>query len=319
MRIKVINFQNVIIINGNHDDISFSISQAFGTELETQLEHKKDIDLVVDVTTHFPTVLFMYFSETNEWIQLNHGGIHETYEPIEFIESHYDFHFHGFDNGNKLKFEGLRWTDFNGNITGIEPSSRGGDIKVYGTLATEDYLKRNNLRSIICGYQEITSVIAMTRSNGSDRDLKTITGRVEKAGMKIIPPNHWKKVSENGWEIIKLVNAFDDFSVFTSSTANRARNLGMNVYMELSSSREDFLESQRNLKQNMNEFENFTKELELYEEFMFMLHTSFGVSKELSSEQMNNWEYTMNFMKSCLLYTSPSPRDRTRSRMPSSA
>ena len=26
-----------------------------------------------------------------------------------------------------------------------------------------------------------------------------------------------------------------------------------------------------------------------------------------------------NYLKSCLLYTSPSPRDRTRSRMPSSA
>ena len=94
------------------------------------------------------------------------------------------------------------------------------------------------------------------------------------------------------------MNAFDDFSVFTSSTANRARNLGMNIYLELSSSRGDFLESQRKLKQNMNEFENFTKELELYEEFMFMLHTSFGVSKELSNEQMKNWEYTINFMKS---------------------
>ena len=298
MRIKVINFQNVIILNGNHDDISFNISQAFGTELETQLEHKKDIDLVVNVTTHFPTVLFMYFSENDEWIQLNHGGIHETYEPIEFIESHYDFHFHGFDDGNNLKYGGLRWTDFNGNITGIEPSSRGGDIKVYGTLATEDYLKRNNLKSIIRGHQEITSFMAMTRSNGSIRDLKGISGKVEQFGMKIIPPNHWKKVSQTGWETIKLVNAFDDFSVFTSSTANRARNLGMNVYIELTSSRGDFFESQRNLKQNMNEFENFTKELGLYEEFMFMIHTHFGVSKELSSEQMKNWEYTINFMKS---------------------
>ena len=30
-------------------------------------------------------------------------------------------------------------------------------------------------------------------------------------------------------------------------------------------------------------------------------------------QDMENWNYT------CLLYTSPSPRDRTRSRMPSSA
>ena len=48
----------------------------------------------------------------------------------------------------------------------------------------------------------------------------------------------------------------------------------------------------------MNDFENFTKELGLYDEFMFMIHTPFGVSKELSNEQMENWEYTINFMKS---------------------
>ena len=32
-----------------------------------------------------------------------------------------------------------------------------------------------------------------------------------------------------------------------------------------------------------------------------------------------NWNYYDEFGKLCLLYTSPSPRDRTRSRMPSSA
>ena len=32
-----------------------------------------------------------------------------------------------------------------------------------------------------------------------------------------------------------------------------------------------------------------------------------------------NRETPMNQLKDCLLYTSPSPRDRTRSRMPSSA
>ena len=35
----------------------------------------------------------------------------------------------------------------------------------------------------------------------------------------------------------------------------------------------------------------------------------------VASREMGNWAYFLN----CLLYTSPSPRDRTRSRMPSSA
>ena len=33
----------------------------------------------------------------------------------------------------------------------------------------------------------------------------------------------------------------------------------------------------------------------------------------------NNMEQMQAIIKACLLYTSPSPRDRTRSRMPSSA
>ena len=36
-------------------------------------------------------------------------------------------------------------------------------------------------------------------------------------------------------------------------------------------------------------------------------------------EQVPNLQFLINAAKACLLYTSPSPRDRTRSRMPSSA
>ena len=39
----------------------------------------------------------------------------------------------------------------------------------------------------------------------------------------------------------------------------------------------------------------------------------FGNGSVQNVSQLNNYAYT------CLLYTSPSPRDRTRSRMPSSA
>ena len=43
------------------------------------------------------------------------------------------------------------------------------------------------------------------------------------------------------------------------------------------------------------------------------------VLKQLTEKgYLNNYEYEDNG-KGCLLYTSPSPRDRTRSRMPSSA
>ena len=49
-----------------------------------------------------------------------------------------------------------------------------------------------------------------------------------------------------------------------------------------------------------------------------------GIGKELGKYVVATMEIPWNIIKndmgkSCLLYTSPSPRDRTRSRMPSSA
>ena len=52
--------------------------------------------------------------------------------------------------------------------------------------------------------------------------------------------------------------------------------------------------------------------------FIFLaLHLLHGFSSSLKTVGVNSRYY--NLLKSCLLYTSPSPRDRTRSRMPSSA
>ena len=47
-----------------------------------------------------------------------------------------------------------------------------------------------------------------------------------------------------------------------------------------------------------------------------------GVKSVRVDGDFNGWGETQNYLEhkgSCLLYTSPSPRDRTRSRMPSSA
>jgi len=54
---------------------------------------------------------------------------------------------------------------------------------------------------------------------------------------------------------------------------------------------------------------------------VFVLDDGMECDMDLGTyERMLNQELTrLNFCTSCLLYTSPSPRDRTRSRMPSSA
>ena len=51
-----------------------------------------------------------------------------------------------------------------------------------------------------------------------------------------------------------------------------------------------------------------------------VFYMSFGINKMSASKaQTTFWIFAALMGLSCLLYTSPSPRDRTRSRMPSSA
>ena len=50
---------------------------------------------------------------------------------------------------------------------------------------------------------------------------------------------------------------------------------------------------------------------------LFVLHT--GIAWEDLPSEFGKFKTVYNRFRRCLLYTSPSPRDRTRSRMPSSA
>ena len=49
---------------------------------------------------------------------------------------------------------------------------------------------------------------------------------------------------------------------------------------------------------------------EAYDDFISSAH---------QYDNSNDWQHALEHVPNCLLYTSPSPRDRTRSRMPSSA
>ena len=51
-------------------------------------------------------------------------------------------------------------------------------------------------------------------------------------------------------------------------------------------------------------------------DFIGLVEKTQGLNFDIDEVFLSKWERNM---KSCLLYTSPSPRDRTRSRMPSSA
>jgi len=292
-RIKVLNFQNMFIINGNHEDVSMYNKGGFGHELSTQILNQEHVIKIQSLLTYLPSVIFAFLNDSSEWLQFNHGGIEPEYNPREFMESDFDYHFHGFDIGHDLVYMGLRWNDFNGNVRGLGLSSRGSNVFEYGKDATERYLSENNISGIIRGHQELTHFMALQKTNGSSRDMQVI----DKVEMLTIPENHWKQKFKTGWESIPIANIFDDFSVVTSSSANRARNLGMNVYMEISNSKSDFHNAQQEINRNLDHYTVFADELQILDIFNFMVTANFGQFIDLEEDKLGNWNNIIEYLK----------------------
>jgi len=293
-RMKVQNFQNVYIINGNHEDVSLYNRGSFGEEISTQIVKPDDIFKIQSLLTYLPSVIFAHMSESGEWIQMNHGGIEPAYNPRGFIESDNDYDFHGFDFDGDLFFMGLRWNDFSGDfLAGIGTSSRGEGVFEYGKLATESYLRNNNLSGIVRGHQELTHFMALQRTDGSQRELIDF-----KIGMSVIPEDHWKsKNMETQWEKIPLVNVFDDFSVLTSSSANRARKLNMNVYLEITNPKTDFVNAQEEITNKFSEFLRFAGELDIIELFEFIINARFGEVIYVDENKFREWKDVISHLK----------------------
>lgn len=250
-------FQKVIILNGNHEDVGMYTRYGFGDEISTQLKDINDIKLIKNLLTYLPSVLFLDVNETI--LQLNHGGIETSYSPIKFIASIFDYQFHGVDDGNKLFYKGLRWSDFDGTIEGEQPSSRGGKLKKYGKDYTDEYLAENGLSGFIRGHQDFHHFAILPRDYTLVfRDLDII--EEEDIGMYYPKENHWKRKLGNDWDKISIIDAFDDFSVVTTSTAVRARDLGYHTYIEITNSYQDirdelrFMQEHRDVSREVNAF-----------------------------------------------------------------
>ena len=72
-------------------------------------------------------------------------------------------------------------------------------------------------------------------------------------------------------------------------------------------------------KKKENNFESALKRLEEISDLLENEDTPLEDSIKLFEEGIELKEFCEDKLKSCLLYTSPSPRDREKSRMPSSA
>lgn len=262
-------FGKVMILNGNHEDIGTYNRFGFSDEIGTQLKDVNDINIVHELLTYLPTVLFLHVNDSI--LQLNHGGIESSYSPANFIGSLFDYHFHGLDNGHKLFYEGLRWSDFNGTIEGEKPSGRGGSLKQYGKDYTDEYLAENGLSGIIRGHQDFHHFAILPHDYTIVfRDLDIIES--ENIGMYEPRENHWKRELGNGWNKISIIDAFDDFSVVTTSTAVRARDLGYHAYIEITNSEQDIKDEVK----HMNTHRDVIVEIN-------RIVTSLGLGKEFNT------------------------------------
>ena len=283
-------FGKVIILNGNHEDIGTYKRFGFSDEIGTQLKDVNDINIVQELLTYLPTVLFLHVNDSI--LQLNHGGIESSYSPVNFIGSLFDYHFHGLDNGNKLFYEGLRWNDFNGTIDGEQPSQRGGSLKQHGKDYTDEYLAENGLSGIIRGHQDFHHFAILPRDYTIVfRDLDLI--ETEDIGMYEPKENHWKRQLGNGWDKVSIIDAFDDFSVVTTSTAVRARDLGYHAYVEITNSDQDIKDEVKHMTEHrdvLTEINNIVKSLGLEKEFRSVLKREriYGINER------KKWK---NFMK----------------------
>lgn len=295
-RLKTTNFHSVHVINGNHEDHGTYSHYGFKDELESQLTNPEDQNLVHDLLTFLPAVLFLKLEEN--WIQFNHGGIDPEYNPLKFLESEYDFDFHGVDEPYNLKYMGLRWNDFNANVVGtILSTNRGkGNTRIleYGADATEDYLKRNSIQGIIRGHQDFMSIGIIPRVVASMRDMMYN----QKDGM--IQPSAFQWVErvggENEWEHVSLADAFRDYSVFTTSTAVKNKGVTHHTYLEICNTSKEVKNYQRVVRSNIQVYSEYARKHDVEDEFMHLIYDSLTTSIHATTDK-DNWERFVLDMK----------------------
>ena len=298
-RLKTRNFQSVHVINGNHEDHGTYRHYGFKDELESQLTNPAHQDLVHNVLTFLPSVVFLKLGE--EWLQLNHGGIDPQYEPLKFLESDYDFDFHGIDEPLNLKFMGLRWNDFNANVEGTTlTTSRGaGNTRLleYGADATLDYLERNSIRGVIRGHQDTMSVGILPRPTKNFRGLPydLVNG--------MLRPDYTQWVervgSDRDWERISFADAFRDYSVFTTSTAVKNKGVTHHTYLEICGTSKEVSYFQFVIRSRLQMYMGFARDNNVEEEFLHLIHDPLATTAyTYATGDMERWNSVIGSLKS---------------------
>ena len=293
-RIKNRNIQSVHLLNGNHEDVSMYQQYGFNDELESQLENPEDRKIVHELLTYLPTALLVNLDD--KWFQFNHAGISQGYHPLNFMRSEYELEFHGYDTPGNLVNVGLRWNDFNGNITDTAPSTwrlSGKDVLEYGYRATETYLVSNDLVGIIRGHRDTVSSAFMTKQGGSRRDM----GVIEGFGMLYPTEHRWSGPVSDGWEHISIADAFKDYSVVTTSTAVRNKGVAYYTYLEIGSTKEEIQKHQSYVMDNIEKYLEFARDIGVEDVLRHLINDDL-LSKTHVAADKGRWDMVVQFFKS---------------------
>lgn len=282
-QIKNKSFDRIVVLNGNHEDMSMYSSCGTGEEIHTQLDDHHKMEEIHDLVKRLPSVLFLYTN--GKILQCCHGGIEPNYRPKLFLDSEFQYDFHGYDppfGRNRdttcdlddedyanlrlgdvdLVHRGLRWTDFNPMQEGKALNPRRG--MVYGTRETRKYLDDNGIEGIIRGHQDFHHITLLPRKMGNIRDDNSfdvpgiyVGDNLVRDGTLYAPTSNYPS-SEDSPEYFKfhrvpIENIFQRFSVVTTSTAVRARpNVQYFTYLELKTKEQSFIDAQHRLMKLMD-------------------------------------------------------------------
>ena len=146
---------------------------------------------------------------------------------------------------------------------------------------------------------------------------------IKAANLKLSKGIEYYNIASNAYSIQDMDNItiYADKAIVELSTASVALE---NAMIEAQKSKKDWLILYTNYYlKKVQALKNAAVEIKILKEY-FINGQEDGMVQSMNNLRQYEIEFKeydnkMEDLKSCLLYTSPSPRDRTRSRMPSSA
>lgn len=169
------NFNNIIVLNGNHEDFETYSRYGFKDEMEKQLT-KEVTETVNNVLRFLPSALFLRFGKEDKWIQLCHGGIglterwtyfdtDEFYNTLEnqtidsWLEKVKEYFYQPkdfLDGDNKYAYinndhlSGFKWMDFGNKY---EMVRSGTTLQITDDIVKK-YLDDNGIQFFVRGHQD---------------------------------------------------------------------------------------------------------------------------------------------------------------------